>query len=89
MKPLLLDTAAVTSMDELHNLLNEALSFPAGYGNNLDALFDCLTDLGEETALTLCGTQTLSQTLGPRWNAFAATLSDAAAQNPYFTFHLQ
>lgn len=89
MKTILLDTAAVSSMGELHSLLKEALSFPAWYGNNLDALFDCLTDLGEETALTLCGSEPLARTLGPRWNAFTATLSDAAAKNPLFTFHLQ
>ena len=89
MKNILLDASAVTSMGELHSLLKEALSFPVWYGNNLDALFDCLTDLGVETALTLQGSEHLALTLGPRWSAFKATLSDAAAQNPRFTFCLQ
>ena len=89
MRNILLDTAAVTSIRDLHSLLKEAFSFPSWYGNNLDALFDCLTDLGEETVLTLLGTEHLAQSLGPRWSAFADTLSDAAAQNPRFTFSLQ
>lgn len=28
-----------------HESIARALSFPAWYGNNLDALYDCLTDL--------------------------------------------
>ncbi len=31
---------------DAHPYLKEMLSFPDYYGNNLDALFDCLTDLG-------------------------------------------
>ena len=31
----------------------EALFFPADYGMNLDALYDCLCDLGEDTNLAL------------------------------------
>ena len=31
----------------------QALAFPDWYGGNLDALFDCLTDLSEEVSITL------------------------------------
>ncbi|MDO5783592.1 MAG: barstar family protein [Eubacteriales bacterium] len=33
--------------DEVHAYVKEKLSLPAWYGNNLDALYDCLTDLPE------------------------------------------
>lgn len=35
----------IETKDQLHKALAEALRFPEWYGNNLDALYDCLTDL--------------------------------------------
>jgi hypothetical protein len=32
--------------DDMHDALSIVLSFPAGYGRNLDALDECLSDLG-------------------------------------------
>ena len=89
MKHLCLDVSAVTSAAELHALLKDALAFPRWYGNNLDALYDCLTDLTEDTFLTLTGTQNLAAASGVRREAFVQTLADAAAENPRFTFSLQ
>ena len=45
----LIDGAAIETRDQLHDTLARQLSFPAYYGRNLDALFDCLTDLTEDT----------------------------------------
>ena len=36
---------------QLHGKIGEALAFPSWYGANLDALYDCLTDLEEDTHL--------------------------------------
>lgn len=38
---------------QFHNYLANQLHFPAWYGCNLDALYDCLTDLTADTELTL------------------------------------
>lgn len=48
MKTVLLDGRALT-----HASLAEAFGFPPYYGRNLDALFDCLGDIGEETAVVV------------------------------------
>lgn len=48
MKTVLLDGRALT-----HAALAEAFGFPPYYGRNLDALFDCLGDIGEETAVVV------------------------------------
>lgn len=40
-----IDCAAIGSRDDLHRIFAEALSFPAWYGHNLDALYDMLTSL--------------------------------------------
>lgn len=42
-----LDAAQMTTRRSAHEYLKEQLSFPEYYGKNLDALYDCLTDLDE------------------------------------------
>ena len=48
----------------LHAALAQALSFPDWYGHNLDALYDCLTDLDDGVHLHLIGWEQL-----PEWKA--------------------
>ena len=40
-----LDCSLMTGRAETHDYLKEKFFFPEYYGNNLDALHDCLTDL--------------------------------------------
>ena len=44
MKETIIDCSLVRSREDLHRLFRETLAFPDWYGNNLDALYDCLTD---------------------------------------------
>lgn len=53
MKTVTLDGAVLASKEALHQTLARTLAFPDWYGGNLDALFDCLTDLSEEVSITL------------------------------------
>ena len=53
MKTVTLDGAVLDSKEALHQTLAQTLAFPDWYGGNLDALFDCLTDLSEEVSITL------------------------------------
>ena len=43
MRDIILDGGKVDNKDQLHAVLKEALQLPDYYGNNLDALWDCLT----------------------------------------------
>lgn len=61
----------------LHQRLKDALQLPEWYGCNLDALYDCLTEIFEETHLTLVNLPPLPD--------FRETLADAAAENEYLT----
>ena len=88
MKKIVIDGAAIRSMMELHTLLKAELSFPDWYGNNLDALFDCLTALHEDVSLTVLRTESLSQQLGSAYPRLLRLLSDAAEENPLFSFQL-
>ncbi|AHD05695.1 barnase inhibitor [Paenibacillus larvae subsp. pulvifaciens] len=40
---ILLDGRKIGNLGQLHTVLKEALELPDYYGNNLDALWDCLT----------------------------------------------
>jgi len=43
--PHLVDGTTVASKEQALDAIGDALGFPGWYGRNLDALFDCLTDL--------------------------------------------
>lgn len=76
----------VTSVVEALDAIGVALSFPAWYGRNLDALYDCLVDLSWLPA----GKQMLIWTKHRQleaadpdgYHAVLAVLDDAAAASP-------
>ncbi|MBQ0043265.1 MAG: barstar family protein [Lachnospiraceae bacterium] len=37
----------VSDLEDVHRYIAVILEFPEYYGKNLDALYDCLTDMGE------------------------------------------
>lgn len=51
MRKIVLTFSGVASKENVHTYLKEKLELPEYYGNNLDALYDCLTDFCEPTAV--------------------------------------
>ena len=47
MREYVLDYERLQERRKAHSYLKNAMDFPDYYGKNLDALFDCLTELGE------------------------------------------
>ena len=47
MKKVILDCKKLFQRKQAHLYLAEMLDFPDYYGKNLDALYDCLTEIGE------------------------------------------
>ena len=45
MKQIFLDGNILADIAQVHDYIKEMLDFPEYYGKNLDALYDCLTDL--------------------------------------------
>ena len=80
MKVVMLDGTTAPTQDALHQHLARELNFPDWYGGNLDALFDCLTSLAEEVALTL-DEASLGKTLGPYAQRVAKVFARAAEKN--------
>jgi RNAse (barnase) inhibitor barstar len=56
MKKIILDFSGVTEKN-VHDYLKEKLSFPEHYGKNLDALYDCLTEISSPTCMGIFNTE--------------------------------
>ncbi len=75
----LCDFIRLGSADAIYDHLSRELSFPAYFGRNLDALHDCLTDIGAPTRLILTGAGS------PCGQRFLPVFKDAARQNRYLS----
>ncbi len=78
---IVIDCAPVTGPESLHEALKVALDLPEYYGKNLDALFDCLTDIDLPTRLVLAH----FEFLGDWTEGFKAVFHDACLENPLLT----
>ena len=74
-----IDGRKMTDKQILHAYLKEQCRFPDYYGNNLDALYDVLTDRTEPLEIKLEYAQELKEILCGYGEAFIETLLDAAA----------
>lgn len=82
MKEATLDCRGFVPRSELHKAFAQALSFPDHYGNNLDALHDCLTAISEETRITLTCWAAAEDGLGRYAQALKRVLEDSEKENP-------
>ena len=82
MKPVacLLDGRFFETRERAHEILKGALGFPAYYGMNLDALYDCLTDLSNVT-LRVYFAADARRALGDYADALFRVMTDAARNN--------
>ncbi len=79
---ILCDFERLKTPDAVYDYLAEELGFPAWFGRNLDALHDCLTDIGAPTRLILTCTE------APVAQRFLPVLRDAAKQNRYLSLEV-
>lgn len=76
-----IDCTSIADRTALHEALTQALSLPGYYGKNLDALFDCLTDIEEPTEICLVGYDTLCEKLGRYGSLVKRVICDASREN--------
>lgn len=81
-----LDGRRMTSRKEAHAYLKEVLALPEYYGNNLDALYDVLTERAEPTRITLEHFDRAREFLGRYAELIVTTISQAALHNPSIDF---
>lgn len=69
---------AFATREELHAHLARELAFPAYYGGNLDALWDCLSEVCQPVTIRI-----RRGWFAPDWfRAAAEVIREAAAENP-------
>ena len=79
----LLDGNTILNREMLHDALSAALCLPEWYGRNLDALYDCLTDVQEETVVVLRDQAALEEHLGSYGRRFVRLLEEVSQENPH------
>lgn len=81
MRTITLDINRLHSVPALHKYLRSALALPVYYGANLDALYDCLTEIAEPTQLIVPADITDNEKLGRYGEQLLQVLQDAAEEN--------
>ena len=82
MRKLTLLCEPIDSLHTLHAAMAELLAFPDYYVENFDAMFDCLTEIGESTCLEIRDLK--KSGLGAAARVFRQVLLDADESNPNF-----
>ena len=87
-----LDFSKCSSQEELHQELSGKFCFPEYYGNNLDALWDCLTDLGPEPICAVVTAAPCPQTAGQEVMAYyekiLRTMEEASEKLEWFSLKI-
>lgn len=86
MEEKIIDCTLIKSREDLHRIFRETLCFPACYGNNLDALFDCLTEISG--TVRLLDWETAEQRLGSYGQKAKKVIATAALRNTALDLYL-
>ena len=83
------DCALMTDRKATHDYLKAQLMLPEYYGRNLDALYDVLTEIGDDTEIVLENPAAVAEQLGKYGEALLSTMQEAAESNPHLTITLK
>lgn len=84
-KYILIDVNRFENMRSFHEYMARELEFPDYYGHNLDALYDCLTDVEEPVCLIVMNSKVYPDALEGRLAAVLSVLESAAGENSNIT----
>lgn len=89
-RTLIIDGASVKGMEQIHGRFSAAFDFPDYYGENLDALHDCLTDIaGYNAVIRITNNSALERSIGGKCaDALRRVLNDCAEENPHIIVQL-
>ena len=86
MRICILDGDLITDKETLHSILASSLQFPDWYGRNLDALYDCLSDMQEETEIHILHQESLENHLGRYAQILWKVMHKVCQENPHIHF---
>lgn len=82
MREVYLEGRLMTDRAAAHAEIKDKLFLPEYYGANLDALWDCLTEIGEETVITVCHPGAMLSALREYGCRLLMTFFEAEKENP-------
>ncbi len=82
MREVIINDSRFTTLEKLHKGLKEQLNFPEYYGENLSALYDCLTERSEEVLLVFEEREGSEKELQGYLEKVWMVCQDAAEENP-------
>lgn len=85
MMQVILNGLEIQDRAALHGTIVRQLSFPEWYGGNLDALWDCLTDMNDPVEFLVQNREALEENLGSYADLLYRVLKDAALENEGIT----
>ena len=86
MRQITIDCRGFVPRSDLHDAFARALSFPDWYGNNLDALYDCLTEISGK--VRLLDWETAENRLGSYGKKAKKAIAAAALHNTKLDLYL-
>lgn len=86
MEEKIIDCTKIHTKEDLHRVFQERLSFPEWYGNNLDALYDCLTEISGK--VRLLDWETAENRLGSYGKKAKKAITAAALHNTKLDLYL-
>jgi len=82
----ILNGKRMDTREHAHAHLARRLRLSSYYGNNLDALNDCLGEIADPTRILLRNASCLRESLGGYGERLIAVLAEAAERNPSITY---
>ena len=79
MEERIIDCTQIKTPEDLHRIFQEVLDFPQWYGSNLDALFDCLSEISGK--VRLLDWETAEDRLGAYGKKAKKVIAAAALKN--------
>ena len=80
----ILDGMSIHNREELHELLAQALGFPAWYGGNMDALYDCLSEFfTDDSIIILFNGDEMKNSLGVYGDKLVKVFEDAMGESGF------
>jgi len=86
MELILLNGRKMEDRESAHRYLKSALRLPAYYGNNLDALADCLSEFGKDIYVILYNAGNLKENLGEYGDKLLDVFREASGEENAFRF---